>query len=671
MTTQDTWNEEPESGGPATDEVVPSIVGERLSAAAFHQLAGNLAGYPFVKLVVDRPEQRIHFINNAAYQFHADYIAQHLLGLTPAQVEAEIDLHNQRFYHDPERPYYLAILALHTRKDRSFFSLETVEVDTMTSEMVRFLYRFVRDNVDPSRPLLLKPANHLQETYVAAIPTAELPRVFAHELFSSATYVPLNAGTTRGRLRRFASEAAYRAAHAHFEWYDIVVMERVPDDIPRLSGIINALHTTPLSHTNVLASGWQIPNCIQLGVFETIDAEQLDGAWVEYTVDAHAQAVRLTRIERPTSADQKPTWGIQKITLEEPDTARTPIVQLNELRTEARYKYGTKAANLGEVRHVLEHGSDRLLGFYKVRRPPRPNLLPYLAHLLGVPETADLGREASKFLTEHLRVAQGVALPFSVQQSFLESSPKIQQAIGKLKMALELDAVQVDSLCVTLQQMIRATRIPERIKSYIDTSISDSMSGVSSFVVRSTSNAEDLEHFSAAGIYDSVNHVTTAEKLFEGIKQVWASLLSPRSVRLRQQVGISLDASYMGVVIQEELPSEMGGVLVTTNPMSRGDFRNVYLNVSTRSVVQVVQGTDQPYQYLYNVVEGGGRTLSLGQSKQDLPDAQKVLLQKLALAGRLLQSHFSPDYTFATPVDIEWLASGDQLYILQLRPYAH
>ena len=75
-------------------------------------------------------------------------------------------------------------------------------------------------------------------------------------------------------------------------------------------------------------------------------------------------------------------------------------------------------------------------------------------------------------------------------------------------------------------------------------------------------------------------------------------------------------------------------------------------------------------QYLYNTVEGGGYTLSLGSASQDLPTEQLEVLQKMAFAGRLMQSHFSPDYTFANPVDIEWLVNNQGLYFLQLRPYS-
>ncbi len=664
------------------DPRVKAVVGEKLSLEAFAQLAGNLAGYPFIKVVVDRPKGTIHFINNARYQFHGFYIAENLLGISTEQLDREIDAFNQSVYLNADRRFYLGVLALHSPVEkghpekiaRRFFSLETVEIDNMNAEMVKYFCQFVKDHLDPAIPLLFKPANHLQETIVNQIPPDSLPRIFSHELFSSSRFVPLNPGKAQGRLRAFKTDEDYRKAASTIEWHDILVMHRVPDDIPRVSGIINAHHTTPLSHTNVLASGWQIPNSIQIGIFEKVDQEGLDGQWVTYSVDMALSDLTLQKLDRPQDALQaRPAWSVQAVKIEEPETVNTPIESLENLRMSDRYRYGTKAANLGELKHVLEQGSERLLGFYRIRRAPRPNLLAYLARLLKVPETADLPstlpRAAWEFLRSRVQIPRGIALPFSVQQQFLESSPRIQQSIGKLKMALELNARETDSLCLALQSLIRQTRIPEKVRHSIDSHIAHHLSGVSSFVVRSSSNAEDLVGFSAAGIYESINHVSTAENVFSSIKEVWASLLSPRSVRLRQQAGISLDDSYMGVIVQEEVPSEIGGVLVTTNPMNRPDFRNVYINVSGTSVRNIVQGAELPYQYLYNTVEGGGRTLSIGDAKEDLPDSKKAVLQDLSLAGRLLQSHFSPDYTFSAPVDIEWIHNSEGLWILQLRPY--
>ena len=278
--------------------------------------------------------------------------------------------------------------------------------------------------------------------------------------------------------------------------------------------------------------------------------------------------------------------------------------------------------------------------------------------------------ELNHFLSTFIKIPQGIAIPFSIQRKFLETSPQIQQAIGKLKMALELNAHEIDSLCISLQKLILKTRMPDNIREEIDNMIIKELSGFAKFVVRSSSNAEDLENFSAAGIYESVNDITSSENIFSAIKQVWASLVSARSVRLRQQSGISLDQSYMGVIIQEEVETQMGGVMVTTNPMDKNDFRNAYINVSLKSVVDVVSGTELPMQYLYNSVEGGGYTLSLGNVSEDLTKERLEILQRMAFAGRLMQSHFSPDYTFSHPVDIEWLVNDDSLYFLQLRPYS-
>lgn len=643
------------------------IVDQRLTREAFSSLCGRLAGVPFVKVVVERADKRVHFINAAAYRFHSDYIAEQIQGIDSKELDKSLDDFNQEVYHHPDRRYLLATLGLHRSKTgREFLTLETVELDSMGSELIQELYHAVEPLLERSQPLYFKPNNHQQEQDAKAVPI-----MTASALFSQSTYLPLNAGKTEGRLRYFRSDNEFRQKRETLEWFDIILMERVPDDIPRLSGIINADHTTPLSHTNVLASGWQLPNAVQIGIVDKVDAQNLDEQWVRYEVSPDFTEIILEQITKPASIEQKPSWALTQVRLEQPDSETSAIVELNELRLSDRYRYGTKAANLGELIRLLDHGSSKTLGFYQLPRPPRENLLNYLAQELGVEnEPKALAQAAREFLRKLLRIPRGIAIPFSFQRQFLESSPMIQQTIGKLKMALQLNAREVDPLCVTLQNLVRRTRMPESLREKIDEKITSHLMGVSSFVVRSSSNAEDLEAFSAAGVYESINHVSTSENLFDSIKEVWGSLLSPRSTRLRQEVGISLDDAYMGVIIQEEVPSEVGGVMVTTNPTNREDFRNVYLNASCRSVENIVGGTELPIQYLFNTVEGGGRTLSLGDAEEDLSSDRLELLNKFAVAGRLLQSHFSPDYTFSRPVDIEWLANSDGLYVLQLRPYA-
>ncbi|WP_394832681.1 hypothetical protein LVJ94_39875 [Pendulispora rubella] len=664
-----------------------ALVGEPLTMEAFDRLSGELSGVRFVKIVVDRPAGIAHFLDSARWRFHVEYVAK-LLNLPRAELERTLDAVNASVYNDPNRRFYLAILSRHVRQPGTpsktlhtppsngaaevFFSLETTEADTMDAEMLRYLYAFVRENVDPSIPVVMKPANHLQEAFLRTIPTDEVPRVLAHELFSQARFVPLNPGMARGRLRMFRTGADYRNMTMPLKWSDIVVMERVPEDIPRVSGIINAAHITPLSHVNVLAHGWKIPNAIALDAFEMIDREKLDGQWVEYRIDPSNANLSLQRIEAPSLAEL-PAPPRQHVWIDDPETVTGSILSLEELRASDRYLYGTKAANLGELHHLLANGSHRLLGFYQVPRPPRSDLLEYLARQLGVINGDGLANAALAMLRKYVRVPRGIALPFAVQQRFLQSSWRIQQVVGKLKAVLELGAdAHIDPLCLELQDLIRRTRMPAEMRHSIDAAIVHHLAGAERFVVRSSSNAEDLAGFSAAGIYESVTRVSGVETILRSIQEVWASLVSPRSVRLRQQAGISLDAVYMGVVIQQEVASKLGGVMVTTNPTSAADFRHVYINASRRgSVSSIVSGDASPLQYLYNTMEGGGRTVSLGDSDADLDDTDKALLGRLALVGRLLQSHFAANYTFADPIDVEWLAGNDELQILQVRPYSH
>ncbi|MBM7168670.1 phosphoenolpyruvate synthase [Streptomyces sp. G44] len=661
----------------ATDR---TVIGGNLSLPLFRTLSGVLAGHPYLKVVVDRAENTWHLLDTTAHPFHVDYIATRVLGMDLAALDAELDAFNASVYQDPDRRFLLGVLSLHTGeegegRERTFLVLETTEADTMHGQLLSFFYDFVRARVDGRLPLLLKPANHGQEEELAAISEQRVPRILGHELFGSRTRTPLNPGEATGRLRYFRTHdeyTAYRqAAETALGWADIVAMPCLPDDVPRVAGFVNTAPITPLSHTNVLASGWGIPNAVVRDLEQLVARDGLDGAWVRYRV--REDEITLERLDHEPAL-RAPAWHQQRIRLEPPLLEDTPVLALHRLRAADSDRYGTKAANLGELHHVLDSRTADLTAFHGRPRPPRENLYGHLAARLGLSgasATDTLRTKAADFVAATVGAPDGVALPFALQQRFLTASPALQQGIGKLKMALELDATDVlDSLCLQLQHLIRHTPVPEPVTRRIIQAFPASAGPSGRLVVRSSSNAEDLPGFSAAGVYDSVTTVHGTGELLDAVRQVWASLLSPRSVRLRHQVGISLDDTYMGVIVQEYLPARLGGVLVTCDPTRREDFRNVYLNCSPGSPEQVVDGSVLPQQYLYNTVEGGGRTVALGSWGEKLSAATRARLADLSLAGRLLQSHFSrPDVDM--PLDIEWLMTdrGD-FRLVQIRPYA-
>ncbi|MGD1217321.1 MULTISPECIES: PEP/pyruvate-binding domain-containing protein [Streptomyces] len=652
-----------------------TVVGANLSLPLFRALSGTLAGHPYLKVVVDRAEHTWHLLDTRVHPFHVNYTATRILGLTLDELDADLDAFNTSVYMDPERRFLLGVLSLHTDEraedpERPFLVLETTEADTMHGALLEEFYRYVRGRVDGRLPLLLKPANHGQEHELASVSEAVVPRILSHELFGHRTRTCLNPGEAEGRLRYFRTTKEYEAAAAELGWSDIVAMACLPDDVPRVAGFINTAPITPLSHTNVLASGWRIPNAIVRDLDTLVGQDGLDDAWVRYRV-----AEDTITLERLAGAPvlRKPAWHQQRIRVETPLLEEAPVLALHRLRRADRDSYGTKAANLGELHHVLDSRTADLTTFYARPRPPRADLLTHLATRLGEPWASPerLRAAAVERVADTVRAPEGVALPFRLHHLFLTSSPALQQGIGKLKMALELEAFDVlDPLCLHLQHLVRGTAMPDEVARAVTGAVPGLLADGRRLVVRSSSNAEDLPGFSAAGIYDSVTTVRGTDQLMDAVRQVWASLLSPRSVRLRHQVGISLDDTYMGVIIQEYLPADLGGVLVTCNPTRREDFRNVYLNCTPGSPERVVDGTVLPQQYLYNTVEGGGRTVDIGSAGVDLPPTTRAALAELALAGRLLQSHFSqedPD----DALDVEWLMTADGTFrLVQIRPYS-
>jgi hypothetical protein len=663
--------------------------GDVLTLPAFLRLAGRASGYSYLKLVVDRGESAIHYLDSAEGVLHVQYVARCILGMTIDELAGRLDAFNDEVYRDPDRRFYLGTLALHSRDGDRFLALETVDVDTMSRDMLRFFYRFVRERVDRSLPLFLKPANHLQEEYLDELPADEIPRVLPHEIYSAAGFVPLTAGAGRGRLRVFRSEGEYRRAAEPPGRHDILVMPRVPEDVPRVAGLIHAEHTAPLSHVNILAAGWRIPAAISIGAVDRFVDAGLDGHWVDFVVDPDATDVRLLpagRPDRPDGPDGPDRFGrpavpivstapkvpsFERVTVPEPDLTPTHIVSLADLRSADRTSFGTKAANLGELTALLRDGSPRWLDYYRVPRPPRLNLLRYLARQLEVQELDEdvLLSATARLVNDHARVPRGIALPFSAQRRFHESSPEIRGSLAALENGLDTADPDIAVLCDAAQRAIRTAALPEDVRGEIEQAIGEHLPGASPYVVRSSSNAEDLAGFSAAGLYHSVVGVPTADAVVDAVKEVWASMVSARAVLLRRQAGIPVRRCFMSAIVQEQVHAEVGGVVVTCDPLNPRDFRTVSVNASPRSTTDVVTGRTSPIHYLCNTVEGGSRTVSLGSAATDLDAATKTVVRRLALISRLLQSHFAADGTPNGPVDIEWAIQGGRIHLLQVRPF--
>ncbi|MER7001363.1 hypothetical protein [Streptomyces sp. NPDC000410] len=206
-------------------------------------------------------------------------------------------------------------------------------------------------------------------------------------------------------------------------------------------------------------------------------------------------------LAEPPSGFVEPVRHHAPLALAAPRREPSLIVPLSQLRVTDEMAYGIEAANLGELHHVLCHGSTHLSRYYAAARPPRPHLLGRLADRLGAPRasTADqLAALAGSFLRSHVSAPEGIAVPLAVQRDFFVGSAEIQQLMGMLQTALQRERTQdVDALCAKLQHLVRTTVLPDSILRVLITSLVRHVPGTQALVVRSSSSVGGLPGYPA------------------------------------------------------------------------------------------------------------------------------------------------------------------------------
>jgi phosphoenolpyruvate synthase/pyruvate phosphate dikinase len=137
----------------------------------------------------------------------------------------------------------------------------------------------------------------------------------------------------------------------------------------------------------------------------------------------------------------------------------------------------------------------------------------------------------------------------------------------------------------------------------------------------------------------------------------------------------------MAVLIQEAVPSESSGVMITSNPFDNADKGAIFISAKRGLGIRVVDGQKVPEQIVFRERTNAVQVLTRSQDDERLvfapnggimtvpspPDRAVLtdaLIRRLAKTGKALQKLFA-----GRPQDIEWAIVGDQIYILQARPY--
>ena len=187
-------------------------------------------------------------------------------------------------------------------------------------------------------------------------------------------------------------------------------------------------------------------------------------------------------------------------------------------------------------------------------------------------------------------------------------------------------------------------------------------------VVRSSAIGEDSEQASAAGQYETVLDVTSAEQLRQAITQCQASYTQAAATQYRRDR--NLPEAAIAVLVQPQIQGVFSGVAFSRDPMTQqGDA--VVIEALPGDAKRVVAGQVTPEQYRVRVAASDllpaqpfwllPENVELAVEGQgDLPPR---LLQQVAYLARQLESSYH-----GVPQDLEWSYNGKALWLLQSRP---
>ncbi|HXG64932.1 MAG TPA: hypothetical protein VNO70_07475, partial [Blastocatellia bacterium] len=172
-----------------------------------------------------------------------------------------------------------------------------------------------------------------------AAAAADIPALIADELARNQQYQPLNPGKGIGQLRIIERMTPDTVIDRN----QIVIFKEVPVQLTPLSGIITTEPASPLSHVNMLAKMWAVPNATIRNADKLFAA--LEGKYVQLEVGENEY--RLAPADAREVSERQRQWMKRADLVTPPaDLAYTRLTDLKYQRARDARRFGAKSANL-------------------------------------------------------------------------------------------------------------------------------------------------------------------------------------------------------------------------------------------------------------------------------------------------------------------------------------
>ena len=484
---------------------------------------------------------------------------------------------------------------------------------------------------------------------------SRIPLVFDKDIYPETSFLALNPGEGYGLLRVMEPKERPNPR-------DIVIYEALPNELPRVAGVISTVPQTPLTHVNLRAVQDRIPNAFI--------REALDQPAIASLLDSYVH-VNLRAVQ-----DRIPNAFIREA-LDQPAIASLLDSYVHYTVTQNGYtiQAATKTAvdnHYASSRPTLPQTPQRDLSVTSITPLSEIGFGDWEAFGVKAANVAVLGTLGFPSGT----VPDGYAIPFYFYDEFMKHNDfytRIQSMLDAADFQDDYDT-QEDKL-KKLRKAIENAETPE----WILTALADMNRGFTDGInrrYRSSTNNEDLPGFNGAGLYDSKSQKPSEDEkdLAKSLKEVYASLWTFRAFIERDFHRVDHLKTAMGILVHSSYQDELAnGVAVSIDPTTRkpDDYyvntqlgEDLVTNPEAHSVPEEIMLHQNRYTVLAtsNQVEPGELLMS---------DAQLTQLREHLTT---IHDHFKRLYnptageSFAMEIEFK-ITSENILAIKQARPW--
>jgi pyruvate,water dikinase len=614
------------------------------TALASQPLDTSIPGARSVKVVLDRFNgDALHFQNSQKFAIHYAFVSTHLSGAGLPLVGSLADF-NQTEYYAPDRRFMLGSVTYY--EGPQVWALEIAPYDSASADMVARLHEAVRDAGFFGASLVFHPTSQAVEAEAKNLPDT-IRVMTTEELFAAIDYQPLNLATSVGRLR-FVTAAELETTYLSFR--DIVVLDRIPNDISAILGIITEEFQTPLSHVNVLSQNRKTPNMGLRGAMSNARLRALDGKWVRLTVGAFDWG-----IQEVTSAEADAYWEANKPTpviLPEPDLAVRDLRDIEQVVDEG-------AGSLREALKASVNAFGGKAAHYAV-----------MANTPGIP------------------MRKAFAIPAWYYVQFMRENGLYDKLDAMMADPEFIAKPEVrDASLKAFRTAMKEAPVNAEFQQLLKDKLAADYPGLS-MRFRTSTNSEDLEGFPCAGCYEShTGDPSDWEDVLDAIRKTWASVWLFRTFEERTYSSIDHKSVVMALLVHHNFPDEeANGVALTANPFDpSGQQPGFYVNVQLGGDAEVVHPPEgvTSDQFVYEFNQPGQPLTYLSHSNLMVSGTSVLTTAQVYELGKALQTiheRFSPAYgpragnTGWYAMDVEFKFDGEPgqtptLVVKQARPH--